>query len=541
MERRDFLRVALAAGCTYPFNWEAFPQGNPGSKADNEFDAIVIGAGLGGLSCGVAFARKGYKTLVTEQHDRPGGYATAFKRPGGFLFDVSLHSTTVGSRDNLYNMIPGFPEITEVEFMPHPNLYHAIFPNHDIRVPQRNVPGYVGLLVKQFPEEEAGIKGIIEDMQGLQQDINRLSRGTSAPDMSRFAQDFPYLVKSMGKTWGQVIDARIKDLKLKAMISNNWGYYGLPPSKLSCFYYALPTIGYLSGGGFYPRGSSQTISNALAKYIGDHGGKVMLNARVEQIVTKDHAAIGVRTSRGEEYTARAVVSNADADATFRTMMNETGYLTEYLARLDRYSVSLSSFQIFLGLKKDLVRKVGIADSEIFYHTGYDPEAEYQAAVKADVENGGWGLMLYDNIYPGYSPKNKNTMNILVLQGYDHWKQFEADYRKGNKRAYRTEKERMARQLIHQVEKVLLPGLSDAIEVMEIGTPLTNVRYTGNHRGAIYGWDQTIDNSGRSRLPNKTPIKNLYLAGAWTSPGHGYGGVLSSGLQCFSQVMSDWQK
>ena len=72
-------------------------------------------AGNGGLACAAAFARQGYKALVLEQHDKPGGYATAFARPGGFVFDVSLHSTNADERDGAPNLIPGFPEITEVE------------------------------------------------------------------------------------------------------------------------------------------------------------------------------------------------------------------------------------------------------------------------------------------------------------------------------------------------------------------------------------------------------------------------------------------
>ena len=98
---------------------------------------------------------------------------------------------------------------------------------------------------------------------------------------------------------------------------------------------------------------------------------------------------------------------------------------------------------------------------------------------------------------------------------------------------------MADILIEKVEKSFLPGLTKAIEVKEIGTPLTNVRYTRNYRGAIYGWDQTVDNSGQNRVPNKTPIKNLYLAGAWSYPGHGYGGVIASGLKCFGEIMKEW--
>jgi hypothetical protein len=62
------------------------------------------------------------------------------------------------------------------------------------------------------------------------------------------------------------------------------------------------------------------------------------------------------------------------------------------------------------------------------------------------------------------------------------------------------------------------------------------RIPRNYRGAVYGWDQTMDNSGPGRMAPKIPIKNLYLAGAWTSPGGGYGAVIPSGLAFFAEVM-----
>jgi len=376
-------------------------------------------------------------------------------------------------------------------------------------------------------------------MKGVANDIGRFSTAKGEVDMSRFPIEYPYLFKSYGKTWGELVDLRIKNPKLKTIISSLWDYYGLPPSKLASIYYALPTIGYLQNGGYYPKGRSQKISDALVKFIEERGGKVMLENRVEKILVKEHSAYGVKTVDGREYIGKVVVSNANAYDTFHTLIEKDEYLKEYLSRMDQFSISLSSFQIFLGLKKDLIGKVGITDSEIFYQKGYDIEADYKAALNADVENSGFGLTLYDNLYKGYSPEGKNTLNIIVLQGFDHWKKYEADYWKGKKSAYLAEKERMADILINQVEKTLLPGLSKAIEVKEIGTPLTNVRYTGNYRGAIYGWDQTLDNSGPSRLPHTTPIKNLYLSGAWTSPGHGYGGVLWSGLECFGEIMKNW--
>jgi len=539
IERRDFIGAMLGGLSAAALDWSLFPKGANAKTKENEFDAVIIGSGLGGLSCAAAFARQGYKALVLEQHNRPGGYATTFRRPGDFVFDVSLHSTTVGERNGIHDLIPGFPEIQGVEFVPHPDLYRIIYPDYDIRVPQRDVRGYANKLAGLFPEEKPGIEGLLEDMRGLAGDVNKLSRAGSQTDMRRFPVDFPVLYKYYNKTWGDMVDARLKNPRLKAIISSLWVYYGLPPSKLSSFYYALPTIGYLQEGGFYPIGKSQKISDALVKFIEDRGGKVMLNSRVTKILVKDHAAYGVEIRSGKKFLAKVVVSNANALDTFRTMMKEGDYLKDYLAKLDRYSVSLSSFQVFLGLKKDLVGELSLKDTEIFYQTGYDPEADYRNALAAGSENGGFALTLYDNLYKGYSPEGKNTITLLVLQGYDHWKPYESDYLRGRKTAYRVEKERLAGILIEKAEKTLLPGLSQAIAVKEIGTPLTNLRYTGNTRGAVYGWDQTVDNSGRNRLGHKTPIKNLYLSGAWTRPGHGYGSVLWSGVECFGEIMQTW--
>jgi all-trans-retinol 13,14-reductase len=539
MPRRDFLKTVLSGIPLLALDWDSFPRGKGAINAENEFDAVIIGSGLGGLSCAAAFARQGFKPLVLEQHYVPGGYATTFKRPGGFVFDVSLHSTTVGERGGIHNLIPGFPEITDVEFVPHPYLYRAIFPDYDLRVPKKNLKAYLEMLVKHFPGEKESIDGIFEDMQGLVRDVNKYSDAGGKVDMSTFPKEFPYLFKSHNKTWGTLVDARTDNPRLKAVVSALWGYYGLPPSKLSVYYYAIPTLDYLEQGGYYPKGRSQAISDAFVKFIEDHGGAVKLKTRVDKILMKDHEAYGVKCEDGSEYKAKVVVSNSNAFDTFLKMMDEKDYLKDYLAKFGTYSVSLSSFQIFLGLKKNLVGELGIDDSEIFYSPGYDGDKAYQELLDADVENSGWGIMLYDNVYKGYSPEGKNTVNIMILQGYGHWEKYESDYWKGNKKEYRAEKERMADILIKKVEEMILPGLSDAIEIKEIGTPLTNVRYTGNYRGAIYGWDQTVNNTVTNRMPHITPIKNLYLAGAWTRPGHGYGAVIPSGLECFAEIMKKW--
>ncbi len=538
LPRRDFLKMVACAFPVAALDWSAFPRGKTDSK-ESEYDVIVIGSGLAGLSCAAAFARQGFKALVLEQHDKPGGFATAFKRPGGFVFDVSLHSTTVGERDGRFNLMHAFPEITSVDFLLHPSLFRSIYPDHDLRVAQRDPGAYIAQLCQLFPEETENIKGLFEDMRGLANDIGRLSAKQGQVDYSNFANDFPFLHKFFSKTWGEMVDTRIRTAQLKAIVSGQWGYYGLPPSRLSCIYYALPFMGYLSGGGFYPRGRSQDISDAFVRYIEERGGKLLLNTRVDKILLKEGAAAGVITQEGQEFRARAVVSNASPHETLGRLLGDPAILAAEEAKWQKYSVSLSCFQVFLGLKEELVKKLDITDSEIFVETSYDPEAAYVGALNGDVESGGVGITLYDNIDPLYSPQGKNTINLMTLQGYAPWEKHEKAYLAGDKKAYRREKERMADILIAKAEEALLPGLAKAIQVKEIGTPLTNRRYTGHPRGAIYGWDQTVNNSGNTRVGHATPVRNLFLAGAWSRMGHGYGAVIPSGVECFAEIAKNW--
>jgi prolycopene isomerase len=127
----------------------------------------------------------------------------------------------------------------------------------------------------------------------------------------------------------------------------------------------------------------------------------------------------------------------------------------------------------------------------------------------------------------------------MYSGYGPWKRFEADYFAGRKEAYQKEKNRIAQILIERAEAWVIPGLRSMIEVMDAATPLTNVRYTKNHEGAIVGYENSMDNSGMNRIKNRTPIKGLYLAGHWGNPGGGFVTVMQSGRNTFNMMMEDW--
>ena len=164
---------------------------------------------------------------------------------------------------------------------------------------------------------------------------------------------------------------------------------------------------------------------------------------------------------------------------------------------------------------------------------------YYGLPPCDPYKSGLGVTIYDNAFEGYSTPGTSIVQLLILSGYAPWKQYEDDYFAGRKKTYLKQKEQIAQVLIDMAEKRVIPGLSSMIEVMEAATPLTNVYYTRNPEGAIYGYEQAMNNAYMNRLQNTTPFKGLYLASAWSNPGGGFQPCLDSGAQAFTALVKDW--
>jgi phytoene dehydrogenase-like protein len=257
----------------------------------------------------------------------------------------------------------------------------------------------------------------------------------------------------------------------------------------------------------------------------------------DKILVKNGAVEGVAISGGKVLPARAVVSNASVPGTFGRMLPREAVPVDYLKRLEEYRPSISTFIVWLGLNQELRGKIKGYTTHV--SSGRGIEADYQSCLKGEVDQGPFSVTLYDNLFEGYSRPGTSTLMILFLTGYEPWRKFENDYRAGRKKVYQEEKERWTNILIQRAGKEVIPGLSSMIEVKESATPLTNCRFTQNREGAIYGFEQSMNNAFMNRLSNRTPIKGLYLASAWGNPGGGFVGVLRGGEITFSMMMEDW--
>jgi prolycopene isomerase len=219
------------------------------------------------------------------------------------------------------------------------------------------------------------------------------------------------------------------------------------------------------------------------------------------------------------------------------MVPKAAVPVDYRKNLAEYKPSISSFIVWLGLNQDLKGKIKAFSTHV--SSGRGPEADYQSGLQGDIENQSFSVCIYDNIFEGYSSPGTSTLQLLVLCGYEPWRKFESDYIAGKKAEYYKEKNRWTNILIQRAENKVIPGLSSMIEVKEAASPLTNWSYTGNPEGAIYGFEQSMDNAYMKRIKNRTPVKGLYLASAWGNPGGGYGGVFRGGQSAFVAMMKDW--
>lgn len=518
MNRRAFFKTLALASSAALVDWTGM--GALADSIQNKADCpvVIIGSGLGGLVCGAYLARSGFDVTLVEQHSIPGGYATSFDR-GAFTFDVSLHAT-VAEHAMPQMILEGLGVWKCLDVAYTPELRRIITDRFDITLPAKDPEGVKARLSQQFPHEEKGIHAFFTQMEQV---ISALwGNGPSHGGI---------MEKLEALTLSQWMTQHVSDPDVKSCMAVFSPYYGLPPEELNALFYAIATGEYLVLGGQYYKARSQDLSRTLAQGIRNSGGRIRYNTRAEQILfTPDNTITGVKDHQGTVYPAKAVIANCPVPALVNTLVPPEVLPASFAAQVKQHRPSLSSFVVWLGLNQTLP---GITDYEIDL-AGTAGAPGNHLFNPADLAESGIGITIYDNLFRGYSAEGKTTLALICLSDYARWQKYETDYFNNRKDTYNREKERIAARFIQRVEKALIPGLSGMIEEMEIGTPLTNVFYTGNTGGAIYGYDRN-----RPHLESKTPVKGLYLASAW-SHGGGYTPVMMGGRQTALQVIKDFR-
>lgn len=481
-----------------------------------DYDAVVIGAGNGGLTAAASLARSGVKTLLLERHNIPGGCATSFIR-GRFEFEVALHQLSgVGTEEfagPLKGTLSELGVLDDIELVQMENLYRIIYPGQMDLTLKADKAAAIAELKSHFPEEAGKIDRYFDF---LYQFCNEWLSVTVMRDPESSAAKYPIYFKYALKPTSFVFDEYSFSPLLKTALDIYWSYMGMPPSKLPFGDFALLMWVYLEFKPWHIKGGSQALSSALLNSFYQAGGEAQFNCGATQILVNDNYVTGVVTENGDEITTKGIVSNAGTYTTYVDLIESAHIPDDRDKELGARTVGTSAFTIFMGFDCEPA-DMDINETTNFLVTGTDAEAAYRKArTLSPVEFTLFSC--YDVDDPEFSPKGSSQASFLTLNYGDPWYSVPPAQ-------YFDTKYQYAEGLLKVLDGAF-PKCRTHIEEIEVATPLTHMRYLGHPGGAIYGFDQFARDS-EMFLSRKSPIKGLYHAGAWAGSG-GFQPTLMSG-------------
>jgi len=522
----------------------------PSMKNEREqWDAIVIGSGLGGLCTAAYLCASGKRTLVLEAHYVAGGNSQVFRRKHKgqeYEFDVGIHYIGECGRDGVITAaLNGLGLAERVVFRPlDSDGYSTLhFPDVTFRVPF-GWDRYRARLHETFPDEREALEGVLDVMQDISATGHRLRRNEFAmSDVMTEAPDF--------LQWGlRPITDLFSEKKLSAqaaaVILGEQGCYAVRPSDTPVVMAAGLADHFLRGA-YYPVGGGQVIAGRLIEAIRAYGGEVRTQSPVHNIRIEGGRVVGVLAGKKnrtpKEIDAPIVVSNADVKRTFAELVGQEHWAPETIEHVRSLKMSIPLFCVYLGLDVDLAAR-GMPNSNHFIWGDYDIEGVYDELDAGRLTSKAMCYLtaasLKDPESRHLAPEGHTNLQIMTLapREYDVWHVERGPAEGGHYHrdpAYRKSKADLVDQLIETSQQVI-PDLREHIVWKEAATPVSQERFTRSTGGTSYGIEMSCSQAGPLRMGPRTEIEGLFLCGASTPSGPGIAGVMSSGIQTAGEVL-----
>ena len=480
-------------------------------EPDDSYDAIIIGAGVGGLVCANLLARTGLKVLLVEQHFMVGGYCSTFRR-NGYTFDAATHfypllgnpSTITGA------LLQDLGITTEWIKMDPVDCFH--FPDDSSFSVPADFNSYLNKLKAEFPEEACNID-----------DFFTLVRKTYLIGLMRHFRDVATerLTPYQNLTIRDVLQKHFRNEKLRLLLTGDIGHWGSPPSRTSFVFDSMLRLAYFLGN-YYPRGGSQVFVDELAQRFEEAGGHILMSSLVKRILVEDHTICGVEVETGsprhkvlKQISAGVVVSNADLCHTLEQLIGPELLDPDYLAHIKQLRPTLPCFLIHMGLKD--ISLAELRKAEGYHWSCWDAERVATNAFKVFLPTA------YD---PSIAPQGGQVAIIQKVTQVDFDSTQDWTGHKG-----------AVEEFVFQSLERCIPGISSKIVVKLTASAYTSYRYTLNHHGAMLGWEMAPDQLGENRPAIQGPFKNLYFVGHWIQPGGGITPVMISAMQAAKRITS----
>jgi phytoene dehydrogenase-like protein len=340
------------------------------------------------------------------------------------------------------------------------------------------------------------------------------------------------------------LEQRIRDARLRAVLTSQWVDYGVPPGQSAFVTHATIATHYFDGA-WYPVGGAGEIAEAAGTVIRAAGGELFANHEVTKILVEGDRALGVEANvkKGKggacaDFRAPVIVSDAGAWNTFARLLPSTSL--SFRDELAAPPAGFECVELFLGLRSD-PRALGFRGENYWIFSSFDHDDIY--ARRNELLHGRAPMAYLSFPSLKDSCATRHTAELIAPFSYralethrdEPWRRRSADYESA--------KSRITEGLLDIVEKHR-PGFRQSVEYAELGTPLTFEYFTAAPAGAIYGYPGTPDKFSKRWLRPDTPIRNLYLTGSDAAllgiMGAFMGGVLTAsrvlGSTGFLQVM-----
>jgi all-trans-retinol 13,14-reductase len=505
-----------------------------------DYDAIVIGSGIGGLASAALLAKHaGKRVLVLERHYTAGGFTHTFTRKG-YEWDVGVHY--IGEVTHPKAMLRQvFDDITggALEWADMGEVYDTIVIGDDRYDLVKGRDNFRRKLAEYFPGEREAIDRYVARVKatvrkGQAYFMHKALPGPIAMMASPFLRR--PLLRESRQTTAEVLAEITDNKRLRAVLAGQYGDYGLPPGESSFFMHSLVVNHYFEGGA-YPVGGSQRIAETILPVIEAAGGKVMTNAEVAEILVDGRRAVGVRLADGVEVRAPAVISDAGVALTFgRLLPKPIADRFGFTERLSRTPPSVSHVSLYVGLEQT-AEQLGLGKTNLWIYPDEDHDASvarYSADPEAPLPVAYISFPSakdpdFQRRYPG-----KATIEVVTLAPWEWFAQW--DGTRWNKRGddYEAFKQRLADRLTAELLRQC-PQLEGNIAHAELSTPLSTKNFAAHPRGEIYGLSHTPDRFEQRWLKPTTPIRGLYLTGADICSA-GIGGALFGGVITASAML-----
>ena len=488
-----------------------------------EYDAIIIGAGMAGLTSALKLTSEGKKVIILERQPVPGGVGTSFRRKG-FKFEASLHFVdALAPGEEVRNFLDDQGVGQRIEFIELKEFGRVIYPEHDFVV-GNDFESTKSWCKANFSDEAKGIESLFTDVSNFSAEFDRFMDSKLPAWFKLLISPFFYrsIIKTSYMTLEQFVNKRIKSEKLRAIFCTIWGFVGLPPKELSAFYFLIVLCGCWGKKTAYIKGGFNKLFEAMVDKIRERGSEVRFNTAIKEIRTLDGKRVrGVVTQKGEEISGKAVISNANCIDTLSKFIDSEDLRNHYAEKLGSMQKSISAFTLYLGLDVP-AKALGMNNPLLSINSGYDHNESFKNCLLSKYDQCGLAIIDHSQLDPVLAPPGKSAICVMTLDNFANWSGLGA-------REYGQKKREACDAILAQLE-IYLPGISKHVEVMDAGTPRTMSRYAALPEGAVYGLAQTVAQSGINRLSQRTKIKGLFLCGAWTQPGCGVHGCFVSGIE-----------